>query len=121
MNQPVYRFLAFAFVLIVGLVYFVQNYSDEAEPTPCSPGALPSRCYQISKKMCETVWSTTEASCQEYLKKFNLTPGRLVGPIVFRCQWAYLDNAFAGARNPTPECKQLFSELKAWESRNDFK
>lgn len=121
MNQPIYRFLLFSLVLILGLILIGEHYGSDVDDTPCSPGGFPSRCYNISPKMCIAVWSTTDENCKAYIKKFDLPPGRLVGPIVFRCQWAYLDSAFSGARKATPECQEMFTELKDWESRNDFK
>ena len=111
-----------AFIAImVGLVgYMTYKYMTEVTPTPCTPGQFPISCYYVSPKLCDIVWSKTEDKCNDFVKKFNLPPGRLTGPIVFQCQVATMDAALSSKRKGTPECQDKFNELDSWKQRNGF-
>lgn len=101
-------------------IYFGYQFTHETTVTPCSPGGYPIRCYQASQKMCDTIWAKAEVACKEFVKKLSLPPGRLTGPIVFRCQSVALDNAFSVSRKSTSECGELFQALDDWKKRNSF-
>lgn len=107
-----------ASAILAYLGYIASN--DTGGPTPCSTGGWPARCYAIDEDMCSVVWKKGEDFCSEKIKKLSLPPGRLAGPIQFKCQWAILDKAFLYSRASSPECDQEFKELDGWLTRNGF-
>jgi hypothetical protein len=115
-----FRAGAFIAVLVALVGYMTYKYMTEVTPTPCTAGQFPISCYNISPKLCEIVWSKTEPTCNDFVKKFNLPPGRLTGPIVFQCQVATLDAALVLKRKGTPECTEKFRDLDGWKQRNGF-
>jgi hypothetical protein len=105
--------------IIIG--YMGYQAVMEVKPAPCAPSGNPARCYRISQRMCEPVWTNAEVKCKEFVRKLALPPGRLVGPIVMKCQLSNLDQAFNYARKSIPDCQGMFSDLDDWKKRNDFK
>ena len=106
------------FTLLIGLG---QYMSRNADPSPCSTGGFPGRCYVVEPHMCELVWSQAETGCREKIRKLNLPPTRLTGPIRSKCQMVKLDQAFSYNRVSNTECAKLREDLEKWKQRNsDF-
>ena len=103
------------------LIFIGYQAAKEAEPTSCAPTGFPARCYQVPQKICEALWTKSGESCKEFIQKLTLPPGRLIGPIIFKCQLTALDNAFSHSRKATVECKEMVVDLEDWKRRNDFK
>lgn len=112
------RIGAFFAVLCAGVVVFAWYYFKEIEVTPCSPSGAVIRCYTVNPKVCKFTWALSEKTCKEWLKKFDVAPGRLTGPIIAKCQMSVVDSAFAVSRKSTPECQEGFRELEDWKRRN---
>ena len=111
-------------LLVMGagiLIYFDYRASLEVVSTPCSPTGYPGRCYNIPQKMCEIIWSKHEVECTEFAQKLSLSPGRLTGPIVFKCQLVHLDKTFSTSRVSNRECNEMHLDLEAWKRSNDFR
>ncbi|MGZ6480436.1 MAG: hypothetical protein ACXWQE_14095 [Bdellovibrionales bacterium] len=100
--------------------YFAYMLMNEGGPNPCSVTGYPGRCYVMNEKACNLVWEKSAATCKEAIQKYNLPPGRLVGPIIQRCQLGKIDEAFGPNRKSTPECEDMHRELEEWKQRNGF-
>jgi hypothetical protein len=107
---------------IVALFAMAFSYRliNEVKPGPCEPTGFPARCYYIRPKMCDFEWQRSKPPCEDFVKKQNLPPGRLLGPIIFYCQLAHLDEAFGNRRKSNPECDEMYSKLKSWRQRNGY-
>jgi hypothetical protein len=109
------------FAVFAGLLtYFGYQIMNEATPKPCSPAGFPGRCYHVNDHICDITWRSSEAACKDVVKKLNLPPGRLIEPIITRCQLVKLDEAFSVSRKSTPECDDMHRELDEWKKRNGF-
>jgi hypothetical protein len=105
-------------VIVGGLAYYM---SQQEELTPCSPSKYPARCYHVQENACDIFWKHSEASCQAIIKSLKLSPTRLIGPILFRCQELKFDMNFAYTRISNADCDERHAELEAWKMRNpDF-
>lgn len=102
-------------VLIVAGYFIARN---EFAAAPCSPEGFPGRCYHVPQSVCEIAWNNAEASCKDYVKGFNFGPGRLIGPMVSRCQHATFDKAFPYSRRSNEDCDSLHYEMEEWRKRN---
>lgn len=109
---------AVALILVIWFGYLLA--SDVPVITACSPRGFPGKCYRVSTKMCETIWEKAKVQCAADIGKLSLPPGRLAGPIAFRCQSLVLDRTFAHSRRSTLECDSMIYELHDWQRRNDF-
>ena len=118
---PTFKALTLFAAIFIIIGYLGYQAMQEVEPAPCSPSGSPARCYRISQRMCEPVWANAEVKCKEFVHKLALPPGRLVGPIVMKCQLSNLDQAFNYARKSIPGCQEMFTDLDDWKKRNDFK
>lgn len=108
-------------VILIFLIYHGCQTMNVVEVTPCSPEGNPGRCYYVNQQACETVWEKADATCKEFIKGLSLPPGRLIGPIVAKCQLSNLDKVFLDSRKSTPECIEMFKDLEGWRARNDIK
>lgn len=102
------------------LSYFTYRLMTETILTPCSPGQLPARCYEVAPSICETAWASSESSCKTAIAKLALPPGRLTSPLLKQCQLLNFDRLFGPSRRSDEECTQLHQELKEWGQRNEF-
>ena len=116
-RRPVLILASIAMVIVVVAVLVVE-LSVEVKKTPCSPDSYPANCYRVSKDVCQLIWSKSETSCKETIKGLNLSPGRLISPILFKCQVANFDRSMASTRITSPECKRLHDELDDWLRSN---
>jgi hypothetical protein len=115
------KVLSLVAVLTAFLIYLVARMDENVLSGPCSPpNGNPIRCYHVSQHICEVMWAKTEPECKEFVTSLKLPPGRLVGPIIFRCQVIKLDQAFSASRKSTPECLDMHRELEEWKKRNGF-
>ncbi len=107
------------FAVLIALIYYGYNIAQEqlAAP-PCSSEGFPGRCYHIQPGVCETAWANAEAECEEFVKKFNFGPGRLVGPAIAKCQLAKFDESFPYSRRSTVECDESHRDMIEWKRRN---
>ena len=117
LRRPVLILASIAVGIIV-VAILAQEVSNETKRTPCSPDSYPANCYHIAKDVCEFIWSKSEISCRETIKGLNLSPGRLISPILFKCQVAKLDRNMASVRITSPECKRQHDELDDWLRSN---
>ncbi len=109
-------------IVILTSVLIGYRYAVEVEPTPCSKDRYPARCYRITEKQCQLVWTRAEVSCQQIIQTMSLPPTRLVAPIREKCQQAQIANAFEMSRITNAECETMHQELLDWQKRNsDFK
>lgn len=115
------KILFFLVIAAAPMIYLNYEALNQVEVTPCSPEGNPARCYSVAQNICEIVWTKSKETCDTYIQNLNLPPGRLTGPIFDYCQHAILDQAFAGSRKSTPECKQIFQDLEGWKAHNNFK
>ena len=115
------RALLFAVVLTGVLVYFGYQAAIDTKAPPCATNGFPARCYHITQRMCEAIWTKSEETCRETIHKLNLPLGRLLGPIIHKCQLASLDDAFVHNRKSNNECNDMFFQLEDWRRRNDFR
>ncbi|MGE3388309.1 MAG: hypothetical protein AB7K41_16405 [Bdellovibrionales bacterium] len=115
--------LIFLTVTAVVVIYFgYRIIEDEVPATPCSSNGMPGRCYSVDPQMCEILWAKADTTCRAKVQQLNLPPGRLIGPILLKCQLAIFDQAFPYTRISSPECEDMHKDLKAWKARNpDFR
>jgi hypothetical protein len=116
--QALKIFTLFA-VVSAFLAFLGYRMMTETQPTPCSPDGSVARCYNISEHLCTLIWEKSEAACKAYVDKQKFPPGRLVGPIMLRCQALKVDEAFSASRKSNPECEQMHRDLEDWKKRND--
>lgn len=113
--------LVIASVAVVGLLFLAaQLIPDDVQPGPCSQAGHPGRCYHFEEAVCEVVWKKASDECDEAIKKMALPPGRLIGPVMAKCQLIHLDQAFAYSRKEIPECRETFQKLENWKRQGDF-
>jgi hypothetical protein len=117
LKKPFLILVSIAMGIIVVAV-LAEELSRETKQTPCSPDSYPANCYHVSKDVCQFIWTKSEASCKEAIKGLNLSPGRLLSPILFKCQVASLDRNISTTRITSPECNRLHNELEDWLRSN---
>lgn len=100
------------------LAYVGYRLSQEDPTGPCSPSGFPGRCYRITETMCNVVWDKAEGKCKEWVKQFKLPPGRLITPVIRKCQLSDLDSAYKWLRISSPECDQMKVDLDGWRRSN---
>jgi hypothetical protein len=100
---------------------FFYLINTEKPITPCMPEGNPGRCYYVTEDMCDVVWDNATTACEAYIKSLSLAPGRLTGPIEFKCKLAHFDRAFRMNRKTGEAlCDQQHLDLQDWVKRNDF-
>jgi len=117
-SRNVLIFVAVISAVATGVGLYLSN---DVVSTPCSTDKYPMRCYRVPKDACEIFWAHTESSCKSIISGLKLSPTRLIGPILFRCQVAKFDQNFSYGRISTPECNEMHTDLEGWKMRNpDF-
>ncbi|MGE3680371.1 MAG: hypothetical protein AB7G93_01510 [Bdellovibrionales bacterium] len=112
--------IALFIVSLALLAYVGKQLANVNSAGPCSPNGFPGRCYHVSEKLCAIVWTKAEATCKQTVARLALSPGRLTGPIIARCQMLQIDQAFDGVRKGDTECEVHHRDLIDWQKRNGF-
>jgi hypothetical protein len=108
--------LGLVFLGYFGWVTLVPRFeAEEIASKPCAPQNIEARCYSFSKENCSSLWTHFEQECRDEVKR-TITSRRataLTGPIVRKCTYKRLDQAFhANRRSPVdPECQAHFDSL----------
>ena len=111
-------FIPVILILMVGLIYYMAK---DVEPAPCSAQGYPGRCYHSDESQCEAIWTRAKEPCDEFIQGLTLTPGRLTGQILFKCQLTALDKALKFSRKSNSECDEMSKDLETWKKNNDIK
>ncbi len=104
------------FTLYLAWVLLIPRLNEEAMMSqPCSPRSLELQCYTFSQENCSAVWEHYSKDCTEEIKREILSrrSTALTGPLVKRCIYKRLDQAFHSNRR-TPinlECTTFFNSL----------
>ncbi len=106
------------FVLHMGWIFLVPRLAEEELGSqPCSPNTVEALCYTFNQENCSAVWQHFSQECTDEVKRTVVSKRStvLTGPIVRRCVYKRLDQAFRSNRR-TPlndRCSQFFSSLDA--------
>jgi hypothetical protein len=109
--------LIISFIIHFGFVVIVPVI--EAEDTvsmPCNDQTLSMRCYSLARENCQMAWQRFEKDCKnESLSIRQDRPTSLLGPIVKKCTFRKMDQAFRSTRKTAVDidCKGLFADLDA--------
>lgn len=106
-------------ILTASALYFLLYELTAVKiKTPCTPNVYPANCYHVNADLCESLWQKSDITCREEIRKLSLPPGKMISPILFKCQVASLDRLIASTRISNPGCDRLFQELEMWKKTN---
>ena len=104
-------------LIIIGLLQI--DWDDEVKP--CEASQFPRACFTMSEATCQKAWPLFVKECKNTIQQLNLGDGRLISPILRRCQELKYLRAFASMYLTDSACQERKKDLEIWAKSNpDF-